>query len=185
MRQRDRGNDDRPSREIDWEWEGATPPGEDERSETDRGYDEAAHRGGRFGVREGQGGVFGTTGGGSYAGGFQVDNRLGSSRGDWSRDELEQLEFAPSTLEWRNGPHSGKGPRGYSRSAERIRDDIQNALEDDGWVDASDISVEVAGGDVTLGGEVESRQMRRRAEELAESVTGVRHVINSVRIRNR
>ena len=183
MRQRERGNDR--NREIDYEWEGATPPGDDEPSETDRGYDEAVHRGGRFGVNEGQGGVFGTTGRGSYAGGFQEDNRLGPSRGDWTRDELEQLEFAPSTLVWRNGAHAGKGPRGYRRSAERIREDIQNALEDDGWVDATDITVEVAGEEVTLSGEVETRQMRRRAEDLAENVSGVRHVNNTIRVRRR
>ena len=39
------------------------------------GYDEAAHQGGAYGVREGEGGVFGTTGGGTYKGGLHVERR--------------------------------------------------------------------------------------------------------------
>ena len=40
------------------------------------GYDEAAHSGpGRYGVREGEGGVFGTTGGGTFRGGMHEVER--------------------------------------------------------------------------------------------------------------
>lgn len=60
---------------IDYEAEGNTPPNEDETKDpTDRGYDEAAHSGpSRFGKTEGNGGVFGTTGGGTYSDGMHVD----------------------------------------------------------------------------------------------------------------
>jgi hypothetical protein len=58
--------------DIDYKPEGATPPHE-KHDPTDRGYDEAAHSGpGEYGVAEGNGGVFGTTGGGTYAGGMHV-----------------------------------------------------------------------------------------------------------------
>lgn len=67
--------------EIDYDAEGATPPQEKE-DPTNAGYDEAAHSGGAYGVREGEGGVFGTTGGGTYDGGFQVEERPAVGEGD-------------------------------------------------------------------------------------------------------
>ena len=64
-------NDD----DIDYTAEGATPP-RDKDDPTNQGYDEAAHNGpGAYGVPEGQGGVFGTTGGGTYRGGMHVVER--------------------------------------------------------------------------------------------------------------
>jgi len=60
--------------EIDYDAEGATPPQEKE-DPTNAGYDEAAHSGGAYGVREGEGGVFGTTGGGNYQGGMHIERR--------------------------------------------------------------------------------------------------------------
>lgn len=59
---------------IDYAPEGGTPPREKE-DPTAAGYDEAAHRGASYGVPEGRGGVFGTTGGGSYGGGMHVEER--------------------------------------------------------------------------------------------------------------
>lgn len=66
---------DKPGNDIDYTPEGASPPRE-KHDATDQGYDEAAHSGpGRYGVTEGNGGVFGTTGGGTYAGGMhEVEN---------------------------------------------------------------------------------------------------------------
>lgn len=61
--------------EMDYGAEGATPPREKD-DPTNAGYDEAAHSGpGRYGVQEGQGGVFGTTGGGTYGGGLHEVER--------------------------------------------------------------------------------------------------------------
>jgi len=60
---------------IDYTAEGSTPPHEKNDSTND-GYDEAAHSGpGRYGVKEGEGGVFGTSGGGTYGDGFEVEER--------------------------------------------------------------------------------------------------------------
>ena len=73
-------NDD----DIDYTAEGATPPNE-KNDPTDEGYDEAAHSGpGRYGVPEGRGGVFGTTGGGTYDAGMHEVERpvLESERGE-------------------------------------------------------------------------------------------------------
>ena len=60
---------------IDYTVEGTTTPQEKD-DPTNAGYDEAAHSGpGRYGVPEGQGGVFGTTGGGTYDRGMHVEER--------------------------------------------------------------------------------------------------------------
>jgi hypothetical protein len=79
--------------------------------------------------------------------------------------------------------HRGRGPRGYTRSDDRIREDVNDRLTDDHYVDASDIEVTVAGCEVTLSGTVENRAARRRAEEIAENISGVRHVQNNLRVR--
>jgi len=78
--------------------------------------------------------------------------------------------------------HRGRGPRGYTRSDGRIREDVSDRLTDDTSVNASDIDVAVAGGDVTLNGTVDSRAAKRRAEDVAETVPGVRHVQNNLRV---
>ena len=61
--------------DIDYTAEGRTPPHEND-DPTNEGYDEAVRSGdGRYGVPEGDGGVFGTSGGGTYAGGMHVEER--------------------------------------------------------------------------------------------------------------
>lgn len=81
--------------------------------------------------------------------------------------------------------YRGVGPRNYRRSDERILEDINERLTDDHHIDASDIGVKVEGGEVTLSGTVEDRAARRRAEDIAESVSGVGHVQNDLRVAGR
>ncbi|HEY8564790.1 MAG TPA: BON domain-containing protein [Beijerinckiaceae bacterium] len=78
--------------------------------------------------------------------------------------------------------HRGRGPKGYRRSDERIREDVSDRLTDDPQVDASEVDVAVADGEVTLSGTVSSRFEKRRAEDVAESVSGVTHVQNNLRV---
>lgn len=80
------------------------------------------------------------------------------------------------------GYHRGKGPRGYTRSDDRIREDINDRLSDDPFIDASDIDVKVESCNVILSGEVDSRDDKRRAEDLAERVSGVTNVENRIRV---
>lgn len=87
--------------------------------------------------------------------------------------------FGPEQL---RGPHRGRGPRGYRRSDDRIREDVCEALTEDPRVDASRFEVRVQGGEVTLTGTVQSRDEKRLAEELAERVSGVTDVQNQLRI---
>ncbi len=77
--------------------------------------------------------------------------------------------------------HRGRGPKSYVRSDERIREDVNDRLTEDVWIDASEIEVSVADGEVTLSGTVEDRRSKRRAEDLADDVTGVKHVQNNLR----
>jgi BON domain len=79
----------------------------------------------------------------------------------------------------------GRGPKGYKRSDQRIQEDVNDRLADDPYVDASDIEVSVSGGEVNLTGTVEGHQSRRRAEDLAEQVSGVSYVQNGIRVAGR
>ncbi|MDP3175658.1 MAG: BON domain-containing protein [Phenylobacterium sp.] len=78
--------------------------------------------------------------------------------------------------------HRGRGPKGYRRSDARISDDIHDRLTDDPWLDASEITVAVANGEVTLSGTVADREAKHRAERSVEHVSGVDHVQNNLRI---
>jgi len=79
--------------------------------------------------------------------------------------------------------YSGRGPKGYSRSDERIREDVCERLTYDPEVDASDITVTVSNGEVTLEGEVENRHQKRRAEDVVERVNAVKDVHNQLKAR--
>lgn len=72
--------------DIDYTAEGSTPPRE-KNDPTNDGYDEAAHNGGAYGVKEGEGGVFGTSGGGTYSGGMHEVERpaIETERGEDER----------------------------------------------------------------------------------------------------
>jgi hypothetical protein len=81
------------------------------------------------------------------------------------------------------GEHRGKGPKGYVRGDQRILEEVCDRLSDDGQLDASGIEVKVEQGEVTLDGQVARREDKRRAEDLAESVAGVKHLQNNLRVR--
>ena len=78
--------------------------------------------------------------------------------------------------------YAGRGPKGYVRTDERIREDVCDRLSASDEVDATDISVRVENGEVTLEGSVETRHMKRLAEDIAEDVSGVSDVHNTIRV---
>lgn len=80
------------------------------------------------------------------------------------------------------GEHTGKGPKGWQRSDDRIRDDICEILTQHGEIDASDIEVKVLSGVVTLTGVVESRIVKRLAQDSIERLSGIKEIINDLRI---
>jgi len=87
--------------------------------------------------------------------------------------------------EVRREDHRGRGPRNYQRSDDRIREDVSERLGDDVRVDASEIEVTVQNREVTLAGTVQDRNEKRWAEDIAESVSGVTHVQNNLRVGQR
>jgi osmotically-inducible protein OsmY len=80
------------------------------------------------------------------------------------------------------GSFRGVGPRNYRRSDERIREEVCECLTDDPRINATNVDVTVKDGEVTLSGNVNSRDQKRRAEDLAESIGGVRDVLNSLKV---
>ena len=95
----------------------------------------------------------------------------------------ENSNYGGSYLNWGSKEsHSGRGPKDYRRSDERIHEDVSEALTHDHDVDASEIEVSVAEGVVTLSGTVPDRTMKRTAEDCIESVTGVKDVKNNLTV---
>ncbi len=85
----------------------------------------------------------------------------------------------------RTGPHRGKGPKGYKRSDERIKDDVNDRLSDDSFIDASEIDVTCEDCEIVLTGAVDSKEEKRRAEDIAERVSGVKNVENRLKVRSK
>jgi hypothetical protein len=92
-------------------------------------------------------------------------------------DNRSQLE-----LKYNQASYRGKGPRGYHRSDERILEDVNDRLSDDVFIDASNIDVKIENGNAILTGHVDSREAKRRAADIAESVRGVTNVENRLRV---
>lgn len=95
-----------------------------------------------------------------------------AARGEsWTTDE-GRIVFR------RRGEHYGRGPRGWTRSDARIREEICERMARHGHLDASRLRVEVTDGEVTLEGEVPNRLQKRLAEDIADRVLGVVDVHN-------
>ena len=94
-------------------------------------------------------------------------------------------------MDTRGGPRGGaresfrgRGPQSYTRSDDRMREELCDLLTDDDTVDASNIEVRVDQGEVTHSGTVNDRESKRCAEDIAESVSGVRNVQNQLRVQS-
>jgi hypothetical protein len=99
-----------------------------------------------------------------------------SSYGDVQGSDLQRASA-------RSESFRGVGPKGYKRSDERIREDINDRLTDASDIDASAIECSVQNGEVTLTGTVPDRESKRNAEELVESISGVKEVQNNLRVK--
>lgn len=77
----------------------------------------------------------------------------------------------------------GKGPKGYKRSDDRIKEDVCETLARHPRVDASDIEVSVEDTIVTLSGTVESKEIKRAAEMAIENLSGVDDVRNELKVK--
>ncbi|HVY81845.1 MAG TPA: BON domain-containing protein [Steroidobacteraceae bacterium] len=84
-------------------------------------------------------------------------------------------------------PYGGRafkrGPKGYQRSDERLREDISERIMEAAHVDSSDVSVNVVGGKVILEGTVPDRYTKHYIEDLADAAPGVQDIENRIRVR--
>ena len=101
-------------------------------------------------------------------------DRAGDEVASWFGDDAAEAR--------READHRGRGPKGYVRSDARIEEDIHDRLTDDPYLDAREITVTVADREITLDGTVDSRRAKRHAEDCADSISGVTHVQNNLRV---
>lgn len=130
------------------------------------GYGERQWEQGGFGGNYGQGSQGGMGRGEHGSWGQQFGRGMSGGRGQ------------------QQGRFSGRGPKGYKRSDDRIKEDISEEMSHNGELDATDIEIKVSNGEVTLTGFVESRQAKRMAEELSECASGVKEVHNQLRVKS-
>jgi len=98
----------------------------------------------------------------------------------WFGDDDAQRRRRMDERNERN--YRGKGPKGYTRSDERIKEDVNDRLSHDRQVDATDIEVTVDNCEVTLTGTVNSRWEKRHAEDILETISGVKNVENRLKV---
>lgn len=112
-----------------------------------------------------------------------MNNKFGSDgRYHGAREPFWRGTAGDRFLEAPDTGFRGRGPKGYLRTDERIREDVCERLSWNDELDASEISVRVENGDVILEGSVESRYMKRLAGDLVERVPGVIDVHNGIRV---
>jgi osmotically-inducible protein OsmY len=102
--------------------------------------------------------------------------------GSGTQDTMQRGSAIDPHIHRGTGPHRGKGPSGYQRSDDRIRELVCESLADDDQLDATHIEVAVSHGEVTLSGTIDDRRAKRDAEDCAWSVSGVRDVQNMLRV---
>lgn len=82
-------------------------------------------------------------------------------------------------------PRYPSGPKGYQRSDDRIKEDVCDRLAAMGDLDSSEVEVSVSGGEVTLTGTVPVRAMKYRCEQTCELISGVKEIVNHIRVNDR
>jgi hypothetical protein len=75
-----------------------------------------------------------------------------------------------------------RGPKGYTRSDERIREDVSERLMSAYDIDSSEVTISVQDGKVTLEGTVPDRRMKHAIEDIADGCAGVQDIDNRVRV---
>jgi osmotically-inducible protein OsmY len=148
-------------REFDREW------GSDDQSE--QYFGSGRHYGGGFGTAPGS---RASAAGAPEAPGYAREGAW-SDAADWTPED-ERVTTAPIS-------HRGRGPKGYTRSDERLLETICERLTEDPRIDAGDIEVEVKQQAVTLRGSVADRRTKYAVEELVED-TGARDIDNQLRV---
>lgn len=97
----------------------------------------------------------------------------------------EQIsDQTPRGLEQSTRSFRGRGPKGYTRSDERLKEMLCEQLTQDPRIDASDIDIDVEQQVVKLSGTVEDRRTKYDVEEMAARC-GAKDVDNQLRMKSR
>jgi osmotically-inducible protein OsmY len=150
------------------------------------GYPGSGYQGGYQGLPSGALGGYSAAQasyGSAYQGAYGPGTADEAGRRAFGSSYGEASGYGDSGLSGMQG-HRGKGPKGYMRSDDRIKEDICERLSDDPVIDASDISVEARQGVVTLSGTVDSRQLKHRVEDLIERCSGVKDIENRLTVKS-
>lgn len=126
---------------------------------------------------------------GGYPGSTQSQSRTEPYAGHVPRGAMPHTGVQPGWGQGASGgfggsgvSHAGRGPKNYTRSDDRLEDEVNDILTRDHHLDASDIEVSVSDGEVTLTGAVCCRSEKFHAEQLADSITGVKDITNKLRV---
>jgi len=117
---------------------------------------------------------------GGYGGQGSYGSQGWSSQGGW-REPYGEGQQSGSSSEYSQGQHRGKGPKNFQRSDERVKELLCERLHDDPEIDASEVTVSVQGGKITLEGTVDSRRTKNAIEDVAEQI-GSQEVQNNLRV---
>lgn len=98
---------------------------------------------------------------------YNLGHRIGQVMSEWFGSDSEEKRT---------------GPRGYTRTDERIRDEICERLTFTTGLDVREVSVDVDKGKVTLSGTVQTRGQKYDIEDLADNTFGVTEVENNIRV---
>jgi hypothetical protein len=127
----------------------------------------------------------------AFGGGFGEERWRGQSSSSGSmRDSEQGSRFYGGGYDQPRGEERpgllrrlfGKGPKGYQRSDERLREDISERLMQAYHIDSSEVTVTVASGKVTLEGTVPDRSMKHAIEDLVDACPGVQDIDNRLRV---
>jgi osmotically-inducible protein OsmY len=91
-------------------------------------------------------------------------------------------QFRAERREEQERRQAERGQRARRRPDETLAQEIREILANDPELDATDVEIEVEGGAVTLSGVVNESDAKLLAEELVETLPGVREVHNRIRV---
>ncbi|MFL6669106.1 MAG: BON domain-containing protein [Burkholderia ambifaria] len=163
--------------DVGADWRDAPGGSRDPEWEAERGY---GNRGRRMEGGEGRESREGRYGGDQP--GFREHYRMGGYGGERDHDPSDPRDPRRTDAQ-REAMRQRRGPKGYTRSDERIREDVCERLAHALDIDVSDVTVQVRDGRVELDGTVPSRWMKHDIEDIADGCMCVRDVENRVRVR--
>lgn len=143
-----------------------------------RGQGQSQHEMGNYGGGHGN---FGTQAGnyGGRMGGF------GGGSGNYGNQGYSQSFGGQggSDQGQTGGRTQFRSPKGYTRSDDRIREDVCDRLGTLSGVDPSEVEVSVRDGEVTITGTVRERWQKHQIENAADAISGVKEIHNQIRVK--